>query len=123
MARDPTRTPEPVDYRLIAMMYTDTAMRELCEAGAEGFRIAAVSEHGSEGVFILHRAPGTPDRYEFQVLKLDEATAGGVLREAETDGWRTVCLVRKFVVLERPAGAKRGERTATGQRPLTSATR
>lgn len=105
MARDPGSTPEPIDYRLVAMIRAQTAIKELSAAGADGFRIAATSQNGTEAVFILHRRPDTSERFEYGLLSLQEATADRLLRQAEADGYRVVTLLNELVVLERPSAA------------------
>ena len=101
MARERGSPPTPIEYRLIGMIRVETAVKELQAAGAEGFRVAAMSEHGQEGVFILHRTPGTSERFDYRVLRLEEATANQTLIDAEAGGYRILTLLNDLVVLER----------------------
>ncbi len=101
MARGRGATPQPIDYRVIAMIRVPTAVMELQAAGVEGFRIATMSENGQEGVFVLHRTPGSTERFEYQLPKLTEETANKVLGDAEADGYRIRGLLNDLVVLER----------------------
>ncbi len=103
MSRSNDATNEPVDYRLLAMIRAKTAVDELNAAGAEGFSLTAMSENGSEGVFVLHRKHGAADRFEYQLLRLDEDTASRTLLDAEDQGYRIAQLFSDIVVLERPA--------------------
>lgn len=101
MAREPGSTPTPLEYRVIAMIRVATAVKELQAAGAEGFRIASISENGPEGVFILHRSPRTADRFEYELIALQEATASQTLVKAAAAGYRMIHLLNDLVVLER----------------------
>jgi len=67
MERDTSVPAPPSDYRVIAMRLVATGERELREAGAEGFRISVVPNHEQEGVFVLHRTPGTGERFDYQI--------------------------------------------------------
>jgi hypothetical protein len=101
MSRSNDAANEPVDYRLLAMINAKTAIDELNKAGAEGFRLTAISENGPEGVMVLHRKPGAADHFEFQVLRLEEDTVNRTLLDAEADGYRIAHLFSDIVVLER----------------------
>ena len=46
MARERGSPPTPIEYRLIGMIRVETAVKELQAAGAEGFRVAAMSNTG-----------------------------------------------------------------------------
>lgn len=102
MARDAGPAPEPTEYRVIATMRIQTGAEELSAAGAEGFRTAGTAVHGSEWVFILHRRPGTSERFGYRAVILQEATANQALRDAEADGYRIAGLFSDIVVLQRP---------------------
>ncbi|MEO5894896.1 MAG: hypothetical protein ABIS06_04270 [Vicinamibacterales bacterium] len=102
MSRSNDAANEPIDYRLIAMISTKTAVDELNEAGVAGFRLTAISEHGPEGVMVIHRKPGAADHFEYQLLRLEEDTANRTLLDAEADGYRIAQLFSDIVVLERP---------------------
>ena len=102
MSRSNDAANEPVDYRLLSMIRVKTAVDELNQAGAEGFRLTAMSEHGPEGVMILHRKRGATDHFEYQLLRLEEDTANRTLLDAEADGYRIAQLFSDIVVLERP---------------------
>jgi hypothetical protein len=95
--------PVPVDYRVAAMTRVATAEGELQAAGAEGFRVLVVPESTSEGVFVLHRAPGTSDKFQYKIMRLKENTAGGLLKSAEADGYHVIVLLNDLAVLERTA--------------------
>ncbi len=101
MMRERGSPPTPIEYRVIAMIRVETAVKELQAAGAEGFRVAATSEHGQEGVFILHRTPGTSERFDYRMVTLEEATANQTLIDAEAGGYRILTLLNELVVLER----------------------
>ena len=64
--------------------------------------LTAMSEHGPEGVMILHRKRGAADHFEYQLLRLEEDTANRTLLDAEADGYRIAQLFSDVVVLERP---------------------
>ena len=103
MEREPGASTAAVDYRLIAMRRVATAERELQLAGSEGFRIATVPEcsRQGEGMFILHRTPGTSSRFDYRVGTLRENTASELLGGAEAGGFRVAQLFNDVVVLER----------------------
>lgn len=101
MARERDSTPEPADYRVIAMLRVPTAVKELQTAGADGFSIATMSENDREGVFVLRRTPGSPERFEYELPRLTEETANQVLSDAQAKGYRTRGLLNDLVVLER----------------------
>ena len=101
MARERGAPPTPIEYHLIGMIRVETAVKELQAAGAEGFRVAAMSEHGQEGVFILNRPPGTSERFDYRVIRLEEATANQTLIDAEAGGYRIITLLNDLVILER----------------------
>jgi hypothetical protein len=94
------------------MIRIETALSELQAAGAEGFRVTAVSEHGPEGVFVLSRRPATPERFEYQLIRLQESTANQTLVDAEADGYRMIRLLNDVIVLERQSA-----RVSTEPRP------
>ena len=106
MERDPSAS-VPVDYRVIAMRYADTAARELQAAGAEGFRIALVPQSTAEGVFVLQRSPGQSERFTYIVGRLKEENPNELLARAEAEGFRVVLLFSDLVVLERAVVAAR----------------
>jgi hypothetical protein len=101
MEREAGTAPPLSDYRVIAMRRVGTAVRELQAAGAEGFRIAVVPEHLNEGVFLLHRTPGTSERFGYQIARLKTKTANEQLLQADGEGFRIAVLVNDWVVLER----------------------
>ena len=90
----------PSDYRVIAMRRVATAGRELQEAGAEGFRIRVVPDHSQEGVFVLHRASGSSERFDYHIARLKPKTANEQLVQAEGAGFRIAVLFNDLVVLE-----------------------
>ena len=102
MERNAALAPPPEDYRVIAMRRVATAERELQDAGAEGFRIAVVPDHSQEGVFVLHRTPGTLERFTYQIVRLKPKTANEQLLQADANGFRIAVLFNDLVVLERP---------------------
>lgn len=106
MARQGEQKPLPVEYRLAAMIIVRTLVKELNAAGAEGFRVVAISENGPEGVFILERQPDAPQRFMYEVLILKEPTANQALTDAEADGYRILRLFSDVIVLERPTLAE-----------------
>ena len=62
---------------------------------------AGNGDHGEEVVFVLRRSPGTSERFDYRMVKLDRATANAVLCKAEEDGFRVVALISDLAVLER----------------------
>jgi hypothetical protein len=84
------------------MIRQATAIKELNEAGAEGYGIAAMSENRSEAVFVLLRNPAMSQRFEYQMIELQETAANQILRDAEAQGYRIVYLLSDLVVLQRP---------------------
>ncbi|HLG57980.1 MAG TPA: hypothetical protein VI485_21720 [Vicinamibacterales bacterium] len=103
MARDRNvASPPPIEYRVIATIRVKTSAEELQAAGTEGFRISAMTQEQSEGIFVIHRTPGTSEKFEFQVLRLEHETANAVLLDAESAGYRIAGLFSDLVVLERP---------------------
>lgn len=101
MERDPESTAEPFEYQLNAIRRIQTGARELQAAGAEGFQVVASSEHGEEAVFILQRQPSVSGRFEYRLVRLEEATANQTLIDAEAEGYRIVRLLSDWVLLER----------------------
>jgi hypothetical protein len=101
MERQAGTAPPSSDYRVIAMRRVGTAVRELQAAGAEGFRISVVPEHVNEGVFLLHRTPGTSERFDYRIERLKTKTANEQLLHAESEGFRIGVLFNDWVVLER----------------------
>jgi len=112
LARERGSAVTPIEHRVIAMIRIETALSELQAAGAEGFRVTAVSEHGPEGVFVLSRRPATPERFEYQLIRLQESTANQTLVDAEADGYRMIRLLNDVIVLERQSA-----RVSTEPRP------
>ena len=103
MERDGALVLPPTEYRVIAMRFVSTGERELLAAGAEGFRIAVVPDHSQEAVFVLHRTPGTSERFDYRINQLKTKTANAQLVQAETDGFRIAVLFNDLVVFERPS--------------------
>jgi hypothetical protein len=101
MERDRASPMEPVEYQLIAITRVETAINELQTAGAEGFHVVAASENGPEAVFVLHRRPGAPERFEYRLIRLQESTADQALIDAEGDGYRIVRLLNDLILLQR----------------------
>ena len=52
-------------------------------------------------MFILHRTPGTSERFDYRVIRLEEATANQTLIDAEAGGYRIITLLNDLVILER----------------------
>jgi hypothetical protein len=100
LARERGSAPTPIEYRLLGMTRVETTVKELQAAGAEGFRVAAMSENGQEGVFVLQRTPGTSERFDYRVLPLQEPTANQTLIDAEAGGHQIIALLNDLVVLE-----------------------
>lgn len=101
LARHAGADAEPVEYRLVATVRIETSVEELAASGAEGFRIAGNGDHGEELVFVLRRTPGTSERFDYRMVKLERATADAVLCRAEPEGYRVVALISDLAVLER----------------------
>ena len=101
MARERWVTSNPLEYRLFATHRVGTSVKELQAAGAEGFRIVGTSHNVSEGIFIVERLPGTSERFDYEIVQLQEANTSKVLVGAERDGFRILCLLDDLAVLER----------------------
>jgi hypothetical protein len=63
--------------------------------------VLVVPESNSEGVFVLHRAAGTSDKFQYEIVRLKENTAGELLKSAEADGYHVIVLLNDLAVLER----------------------
>jgi len=100
MAREPRSSGPVLDYQVAAMIRFSTAQRELHEAGAQGFRLAVTPE-GGEGIFVFHRTPGTPERFDYQIGGLTEETGSEILSAAERNGYRVAALLSNIGVFER----------------------
>ena len=105
LARERGSAVTPIEHRVIAMIRSETAISEVQAAGAEGFRVTAISEHGQEGVFVLSRRPATSERFDYQFVRLQESTANQTLVDAETDGYCMIRLLNDLIVLERQSAS------------------
>ena len=105
LARERGSAVTPIEHRVIAMIRSETAMSELQAAGTEGFRVTAVSEHGPESVFVLSRRPATSERFEYQLIRLQESTANQTLVDAEADGYCMIRLLNDVILLERQSAS------------------
>jgi len=105
LARERGSAVTPIEHRVIAMIRSETAMSELQAAGTEGFRVTAVSEHGPESVFVLSRRPATSERFEYQLIRLQESTANQTLVDAEADGYCMIRLLNDAILLERQSAS------------------
>jgi hypothetical protein len=106
MEREPGVSAAPSDYRVVASGTSKDAERKLQAAGIEGFRIAAALEPKDQGVFVLQRAQGTSERFDYRLLKLEEGSINGWLQFAEAEGYRMAAFVSGLAVLERPLSGK-----------------
>lgn len=48
------------------------------------------------------RKSGSPDRFEYQILTLEEPTANQLLHDSEAQGYRIRTLLSDLVVMKRP---------------------
>ncbi|HXW03588.1 MAG TPA: hypothetical protein VD833_00025 [Vicinamibacterales bacterium] len=101
LARERGATPKPFEYRVLAAQRVATSVQELQAAGAVGFRVVATSQNASEAVFIVERHAGTSERFDYDILGLQEANANKKLVGAEGHGYRIVRLLDDLVLLER----------------------
>ena len=101
LARHAGADAEAAEYRLVATAHIETGVEGLVASGAEGLRIAGNGDHGEEVVFVLRRTPGTSERFDYRMVKLERAMANAVLCKAEADGYRVVALISDLAVLER----------------------
>jgi hypothetical protein len=106
MEREPGVSAAPLDYRVVASGDSRDAVRKLHAAGIEGFRIAVALEPKDQGVFVLQRAQGTSERFDYQILKLEQGSINGWLLYAEAQGYRMVAFVSGLALLERPLSGK-----------------
>jgi hypothetical protein len=106
MEREAGASAAPVDYRVVASNDSRAAERKLQAAGKEGFRIAVVLDPLDQGVFVLRRAPGTSEGFDYRLVQLQENSITEMLLQAQAYGYRMIAVVSRLAVLERPLSGK-----------------
>jgi hypothetical protein len=96
MAPGASYAQDPIQYRVLATTRTSTMEKELAEAGAAGFRFAAVmggdtALGGKEVVIVMGKWPGLTHRFEYRLLATARtSTMQRELQEAADAGYAYV---------------------------------